>query len=51
LPYGFMNVALVATVTAIIAAIATRFYDAPLRKRLSGRAKRAGPATAAGEAR
>jgi peptidoglycan/LPS O-acetylase OafA/YrhL len=51
LPYGFMNVALVAAVTAIIAAIATRYYDAPLRRLLSGRAKRGAKPVAAGEAR
>ncbi|MET0658622.1 MAG: acyltransferase [Steroidobacteraceae bacterium] len=33
-PYGFMNVALVAMLTAMIAAVATRFYDAPFRKLL-----------------
>jgi peptidoglycan/LPS O-acetylase OafA/YrhL len=50
LPYGFMHVALVAIVTGSIAAAATRFYDAPLRKLLSGRAKRAAKPVAAGEA-
>jgi peptidoglycan/LPS O-acetylase OafA/YrhL len=51
LPYGFMNVALVAGVTAIIAAVATRYYDAPFRKLLSGRAKRAAKPVATSEVR
>jgi peptidoglycan/LPS O-acetylase OafA/YrhL len=51
LPYGFMNVALVAGVTAIIAAVATWYFDAPVRKLLSGRAKRAAKPVATSEAR
>ena len=50
LPYGFLNVVLVAVVTGLVAAAATRFYDSPLRKLLSGRAKRAPKPAAAGEA-
>ena len=50
LPYGFLDVLLVAGVTAIVAALATHFYDAPFRRLLTGRAKRAPKPVAAGEA-
>jgi peptidoglycan/LPS O-acetylase OafA/YrhL len=50
LPYGFLNVVLVAGITAIIAALATRFYDVPFRRLLNGRAKRAPKPVPAGEA-
>ena len=50
LPYGFLDVALVAIVAAIVAAIATRFYDAPFRRLLTGRAKTETARVAAGEA-
>lgn len=49
LPYDFMEVFVVAMVAGLIAAAATRFYDSPFRKLLSGRAKRAGKPSLAGE--
>jgi peptidoglycan/LPS O-acetylase OafA/YrhL len=44
-----MEVFVVAMVAGLIAAAATRFYDSPFRKLLSGRAKRAGKSSLAGE--
>jgi len=48
LPYDFMEVFVVAASAGLIAAAATRFYDSPLRKLLSGREKRAGKPFVAG---
>lgn len=51
LPYGFMDVVLVAGVTTIVVAVATQYYDTPFRRLLSGKAKRAPKPVASGEAR
>lgn len=49
LPYGFMNVILIALVGAAVAAAAHYAYDKPVRAWLSGRAKRKRPQVPAGE--
>ncbi len=49
LPYAVIEVALVAILAAAAAALADRFYDAPVRRWLTGRAKRKMPQLPTGE--
>jgi len=49
LPFGVLDVILVASVAAVAAALADHFYDAPVRRWLTGRAKRKMPQLPTGE--
>src|SRR5262249_5069481 len=49
LPYGFMDVILMIVIAGIAATLATLFYDAPVRRWLTGGAKRKKPQLPAGE--
>jgi peptidoglycan/LPS O-acetylase OafA/YrhL len=49
LPFGALDVIMIALVAAIAAAMAHRFYDTPVRSWLTGRAKRRLPQVTTGE--